>query len=597
MSLAVITRVELRNFKAFKQFSISLEHINILVGPNNSGKSTILNALRLLGIGIRRANAKSPELVQGPEGSRLGYRIQTEDMPMSLENIHTNYDNSSPTTARFFLSNGNELLLYFPTNGKPLLIPDGQFRTIRTPTAFKNAFPINLGFVPVLGPVEHDERLVEKETVLRSLSTHRASRHFRTYWEHFPEEFDDFADLVRTTWPNMDIKRPERVDLNNVVMFCVEERVDRELYWSGFGFQVWCQLLTHIVRSRNATLLVIDEPEIYLHPDLQRRLLGILKDAGPDILLATHSTEIISEAEPSDVLLISKSRRSAQRLRDTTQVQGALTLLGSGQNLTLTQLARTRRVLFVEGDDFKIIGSFAKQIGLTDIASKADFAVVATEGFSHWPDVKGLAWGMEKALGFPLMLGAIFDRDYRSEEEVRSIVAELKQHLAFAHIHQRKELENYLLVPSVLNRAVRGRLNDVAKRRMAEPQHATPTEQILEQITTPIRSDLQAQYIDMRIRFVQKSAAHRSTIMSEAIATFDVKWSDISRRMEIVPGKEIFSLLNKHLGENYGISLTPSTVIREFRREEIPSDLLAMLRQLDRFRQVQLDPNSAIGNA
>ncbi|HSU83606.1 MAG TPA: AAA family ATPase, partial [Thermoanaerobaculia bacterium] len=41
-----ITSVEFRNFKAFSHFSISLQSLNILVGPNNCGKSTILGAFR-----------------------------------------------------------------------------------------------------------------------------------------------------------------------------------------------------------------------------------------------------------------------------------------------------------------------------------------------------------------------------------------------------------------------------------------------------------------------------------------------------------------------------------------------------------------------
>ena len=86
-------------------------------------------------------------------------------------------------------------------------------------------------------------------------------------------------------------------------MFCPEERIPREIFWAGFGFQVWCQMLTHVIQSEGASLFLIDEPDIYLHADLQRQLLGLLQNLGPDILIATHSTEIITEAEPDDILL------------------------------------------------------------------------------------------------------------------------------------------------------------------------------------------------------------------------------------------------------------------------------------------------------
>src|SRR5208337_62276 len=191
--------------------------------------------------------------------------------------------------------------------------------------------------------------LVKLATVQRNLHTHLASRHFRSFWFYYPQGFDEFADLVAETWPGMEVERPEQSD-ETVLMFCREKRMTRELFWAGFGFQVWCQLLTHITRSAKATLLVVDEPEIYLHPDVQRQLVDLLRHIGPDILAATHSSEIIAEAEPSEIMLVDKRGTSAKRLSDVGEVQAALNLIGSIQNITLAQLARTRKVVFVEDE-------------------------------------------------------------------------------------------------------------------------------------------------------------------------------------------------------------------------------------------------------
>jgi len=95
---------------------------------------------------------------------------------------------------------------------------------------------------------------------------------------------------------------------------------------------------------------VVDEPEIYLHPDVQRQLLGVIRDIGASAIMATHSSEIMAEAEPSDIVLIDKTKRIGERLRDVASIQRSLDLVGSAQNITLTALARSRRVLFVEGD-------------------------------------------------------------------------------------------------------------------------------------------------------------------------------------------------------------------------------------------------------
>src|SRR3954452_8732514 len=79
------TRVEFTRFKAFKRFSLSLRHFNILVGPNNAGKSTILAAFRILAAGMRRAYSRNPEVIRGPTdmGMTHGYRIDLSSISIA----------------------------------------------------------------------------------------------------------------------------------------------------------------------------------------------------------------------------------------------------------------------------------------------------------------------------------------------------------------------------------------------------------------------------------------------------------------------------------------------------------------------------------
>jgi hypothetical protein len=199
----------------------------------------------------------------------------------------------------------------------------------------------------------------------------------------------------------MDIQPPELANSTppTLSMFCLENRITRELYWAGSGFQVWCQILTHVVRERGSTLMLIDEPEIYLHPDLQRQLLAILRESGPDILLATHSSEIVSEADPPEILMIDKTRRSAQRLTGDRGAEEALIALGSVHNVALTQLARTRRVLYVEGDDFRLLRLFARRLGLTQLAAATEFAIISLGGFPNAERVRAACLGVRQSIG------------------------------------------------------------------------------------------------------------------------------------------------------------------------------------------------------
>jgi len=360
------TSVAFSNYKAFRRFSLTLSAFNVLVGPNNCGKSTIIGAFRILAEGLRRARLHKPSYVDRYGIRGPAYPVSLVGLPISTENIFTDYDDAHPAVVEFRISNRNKLKLFFPEQDVCFLIPDTIGRAIITPSDFKRAYDVTVKFVPVLGPVEHDEELHTLETAKNAQLSHRASRNFRNIWHHFPEGFEDFRNLVKETWPGMDVNAPElSVSAGKPVlhMFCPEERVPREIYWAGFGFQVWCQMLTFISQSKDSSLLVIDEPDIYLHSDLQRQLVHLLRTGGFDVLLATHSTEIVSEAEPDELVIVNKRWQSARRVKNPAQVQEVFGVLGSNLNPVLTQLAKTKRVVFVEGGDFSILGGFARKLG------------------------------------------------------------------------------------------------------------------------------------------------------------------------------------------------------------------------------------------
>ena len=151
--------------------------------------------------------------------------------------------------------------------------------------------------------------------------------------------------------------------------------------------------------------------------------MALLRNLGPDILIATHSVEIITEAEPDDIVLVSKKRVSGKRIKRPVEFSDVFAVLGTGLNPTLTQLAKTRRVVFVEGKDFQVIGKFASRIGNSAVGNRTDFAVVPVEGFN--PErIRSLKMGMETTLGRRIAAAAIFDRDYRGSDECEFIVAE-----------------------------------------------------------------------------------------------------------------------------------------------------------------------------
>lgn len=535
------TRVEFSRFKAFKKFNLSIEHFNILVGPNNAGKSTILTAFRILAAGMRRASSRKTEAIRGPSGLTHGYPIDLVSISVAEENLFFNYDDSEPAFVRFKLSNDNELMLYFPEQGSCFLIAESDGKTTHTPSTFKSSFNCQIGFVPILGPLEHHENLFEKEAARLALFNYRAARNFRNIWYHFPDKFEDFRAALIRTWPGMDVEPPQ-IDRSHgkprLHMFCPEDRIPREIFWAGFGFQVWCQMLTHIIQSSNTSIFLIDEPDIYLHSELQRQLIGLLRDLGPDVLIATHSTEIITEAEIGDIVLVSKKSNRARRIKQASQLDEVFNVLGSNLNPILTQLAKTRRAVFVEGQDFQLLSKFAFKLNNRLVGNRTQFAVVPVEGFN--PErIRNLKAGMETTLGGKILAAAILDRDYRSQVERLAIAAACRRFCDLVSIHNCKEIENFLLVPAAIDRAAERKINDQAKRsgRSQLKSFEPFAEVFLDNFAAKKKSYIQAQYLSFRRLFErqQSSTTHDATLTEMVLNEFDLLWNSPSARLNILP--------------------------------------------------------------
>ena len=583
------TQIRFKNYKALKSYRISLSNFNVLVGPNNSGKSTIIGAFRILMEGMRRANARKATYIDHPAIKAWGYQVQLDSLPVATENIFTDYDDIEPAEIEFNLASRNQLKLVFPENNLCYLIPNPIGKSVNTPSTFKRVYDVSIGIIPVLGPVEHNELLYKKEAARLALLSHRASRNFRNIWYHYPDEFTEFRDLVKRTWPGMDIQLPE-IDLSYgkpvLHMFCPEERYPREIFWAGFGFQVWCQMLTFIVRSRSSSLLIIDEPDIYLHSDLQRQLLGLLREAESDILIATHSTEILTEVDPGDLLVINKKRNNAMRIKSTSQIQPIFGILGSSLNPTLTQLARTRRAIFVEGNDFSILASFARKLGFSALANKSDFAVVEVQGFNA-TKVINFSEGVETTLGNKLSKAIIFDRDYRSNQEISTLKEEFKAFSSLSHIHNRKEIENYLLIPEAIEKAIIKRISDRKKRAGSAKAFRDNMHSLMESFYDELKVDIQAQVISKQRIFLKEKnqKLDDSSINKEIIQSFENEWSTYEGKLNLVPGKKILSNLNGYLSENYSISITSNQVISAMDVKNIPEDMIALIEQIEDFRK------------
>ena len=176
----MIEHLELTNFRKFQKFSLRLREGNILVGPNNSGKSSILDAFRILDACCRNARRRNPQLLDmGGQGVFDGYEVPETVLPFKLANTTFNYADDDAIVV-FRLANKNTATIRLhPRKATRFYIEPADGRRRNTSKKFLDALPFNLVVVPTLSPLEAEEQYVQDETVKRNAGTRLASRQLR----------------------------------------------------------------------------------------------------------------------------------------------------------------------------------------------------------------------------------------------------------------------------------------------------------------------------------------------------------------------------------------------------------------------------------
>src|SRR5947199_4462054 len=97
----MLKSVRFKNFKCLRDFTVNLRDMNVFVGPNNAGKSTILDAFRILGAYLAFAGRRNPSIIRLVEGTADGYEIPLPQLPISMANIHSDYKVDQETSIIF----------------------------------------------------------------------------------------------------------------------------------------------------------------------------------------------------------------------------------------------------------------------------------------------------------------------------------------------------------------------------------------------------------------------------------------------------------------------------------------------------------------
>jgi predicted ATPase len=461
----VLTNLRIKNFKRLEDVEIELGKTVVFIGPNNSGKTTALQALALWEIGLRRwvekRSAKdTPEKRPGvtinrrdliavpvPDANLLWKdlhvrAIQKGNGKQETKNIRidilvSGITDGSQWDCGFEFDYANQESLYC----RPLRINDdpGPSR-MAVPEV---AAPVRIAFLPPMsGMAATEDRLQEGAVnvrigegrtaeVLRNLCFQIHSEDDQTSWNALVTQIESLFGVT--------LNPPEFIKERGQITMSYEEAGTRlDLVSSGRGLQQTVLLLAHLY-THPGTVLLLDEPDAHLEILRQRQIYQILTSTadsqGCQVIAASHSEVLLNEAADRDIVVafVGKPHRIDDR---RSQVLKSLRAIGFDQYY---QAEQKGWVLYLEGStDLAILQAFAKI--LSHPAGE-----VLEQPFVHYvanqpPRAKDHFFGLKEAK--PDLVGlAIYDSIPQNLDE-NGALCELKW--------AQREIENYLCFPETL---------------------------------------------------------------------------------------------------------------------------------------------------
>jgi hypothetical protein len=172
----------------------------------------------------------------------------------------------------------------------------------------------------------------------------------------------------------------------------------------------------------------------------------------------------------------------------------------------------------------------------------------------------------------------MLDRDYYPETILNRVVIDLTSKNVKVHIWQKKELENYLIVPKALYRMF---YNKYSKRYINSkmPLSESEFQEKLFSLFDVLKEEVKAQIVLRAVENRVNKEIDQYSAFAEASKEFDIDWSDIEFRKNVIPGKRFFSIMNDWLNRDYGISISIGYAINSLRADEIDLEISASINE------------------
>ena len=539
-----IKSLKLSNFGPFRSYRLTFAQEDsaciLITGKNNEGKSNLLLALKLVNEALKIGGMTRQRVMVNNE---VFYRLPKQAIHnINIGRMIHNYEGGL-ATIEVKLDDGFEIAVILDPNRNIIYTDFDGTAVLHDAT---NIF----GFIPPLGPLAENEELLTEKHVRASIDTSLAPRHLRNHFRQilWPEEYKMIQKIIRESWPSVQLLDYEHHYEDNLLKcFFKESRIEREIAWAGQGLQVWFQIITHLVRLRSKSVLVLDEPEINLHPEKQNDLIRILREYHTGgTIIATHSVELINNVNVSHIIHVQKKDKKPmiKSSNDRASLNIIRSKIGSNFNLIASQFENCDLILYTENTfDFSIIRDLAKAFGLT----KKVFNI-PLHGISEFSKAIAYKEAYKLLIGSSTNHTMLLDRDYYPENYLTSIRDKLNQKNIRTLFTPGKEIENIFLEPSILNSLI----PDAHKEDFKSHWDAFFKE---------IELDCFGSYQSLHEQFLDPHKDPK-TVVKNFKPIFDNRWNDRKTRYLIVGGKEGLGHIRKFYQSICGSNLTQKTLIK-----------------------------------
>ncbi len=363
----MIRKVVLHRFKRFEKVTFDLPGHVVLAGPNNSGKTTLLQAISTWDLAVRRW-LELYDIEKQVGGENLAPIARQAFLTVPLRTFDLLWHERAYNNVISIEVHGMA-----GWSMKVDLIPDTTEQVfIRIPSARGAGSVFEKGsrtvFVPAMSGVSLEEPLYANPATLEAmLARVRAGDVLRNLL--FQASLDDKAWRAITA----SVERLfgyELLPLEASAAFIWSGYKERkqgptlDLMGAGSGFQQVLMLLCFLHTRKNSVLL-LDEPDAHLHVILQDAVYNELKTvaaaSNSQLVIATHSEVIVNAAELDEIRV---AFDPGKPLTDPKRKQHVTKALRCVSNVDIAQARTAPGILYLEGPtDLEILRAWAKVLG------------------------------------------------------------------------------------------------------------------------------------------------------------------------------------------------------------------------------------------